>query len=227
MPRAQPAPFPIVRSENSMMVSIVILAAGAARRMGACKQLLPLGGRPLIWQTAYQACQSDAAEVIVISGAYADQLETALVDLPVKTVYNPYWSKGQAESVKAGIAAVRREAKAVIFLPADQPLITAEFLNTLINVFRTGPSSIIAPVANGRRGAPVLFDLQKWKEYFCELSGDQGARRLLDKFPDEVEYITVQDKTILWDADTPEQYRLLQKVWTDRKEQDEGKRAKD
>ena len=194
------------------MINIIILAAGASRRMGLPKQLLLLGREPLVRRTACQACHSKADQVLVVTGAYASQVDDALCGMPLKTVYNPNWAKGQAESVKAGVKAAQQQSRAVIFLPADQPFVTAELLNRLIEAYNAGPASIIAPVYNNCRSTPVLFDL-KWRQEILSLTGDHGARKLLDAFPGEVTYIPVNEECLLMDADTPEEYAALKKLW--------------
>lgn len=201
------------------MISIIILAAGASRRMGLPKQLLPLGDKPLVWQTACQACHSKADQVLVVTGAYASQVEAALCGIPLKIVYNPSWAEGQAESVKAGVNALEQQSKAAIFLPADQPFVTAELLNRLIEAYNAGQASMIAPVYNNCRSTPVLFDL-KWREEILSLTGDHGARKLLDTFPGEVTYIPVDEECLLMDADTPAEYEALKKLWGARKDVD-------
>lgn len=184
--------------------------------MGSPKQLLQLEGKPLVWRVAEQACHSAADQVMVVTGAYACEVERALCGLPVKTVYNPRWAEGQAESVKAGVAAVKGDRSAVIFLPVDQLFVTAALLNALIQVYKTGPASIVAPIYNDCRGTPVLF-APKWRGELLSLAGDHGARKLLDDFPQEVEYVAVKDVYLLMDADTPDEYEMLNKLWKTRR----------
>ena len=201
-----------------IVVSIIVLAAGEAKRMGKSKQLLMLDGKPMVWWTVSKACGSQAAEVVAVLGSYSDQVKQELQGLPVKTVYNPLWGLGQAESVKAGLRAVRPDAKAVIFLPADQPLITTALLNQMIEAYRKGAGSIVVPTCGDRRSSPVLFGL-KWDMEILKIHGDQGAKKLLDRFSEEVAYIPVSDCSLLMDADSPEDYRNLQEVWKSRKDE--------
>lgn len=212
---ARLVPSLIVRLGSESVIAIVILAAGASRRMGTPKQILPLSGRPLVWWTASQACASEAHQVVVVTGCKAAEVEAAVAGLPVTVTYNPDWQEGQAGSVKAGLNAVRRECRAVMFLPADQPLITPEFLNSLMESYRRRGAGIVAPEYRGMRGTPVLFDL-KWRSAILGLDGDQGARKLLEQFPEEVEYVTVTEKLLLLDADTPDEYQALQELWAGR-----------
>ncbi|MCC6792756.1 MAG: NTP transferase domain-containing protein, partial [Thermomicrobiales bacterium] len=65
-----------------MGVSGVILAAGASSRLGRPKQLLRLDGEPVIHVVARNALASKLAEVIVVTGGAADEVEAAVADLP-------------------------------------------------------------------------------------------------------------------------------------------------
>jgi len=85
----------------------VILAAGASVRMGSPKQLLPVGGRPLVVRAAEAALASEAWPVIVVLGANEEQISPALARLPVLTIENSAWSEGMASSIRAGITALR------------------------------------------------------------------------------------------------------------------------
>ncbi|MCX7781519.1 MAG: NTP transferase domain-containing protein, partial [Negativicutes bacterium] len=92
------------------MFSAVILAAGASRRMGTPKQLLPVGGRPMVRRVAEAVCRSQVAEVIAVTGAYAEEVGKALKGLPVKIAFNPAWAEGQSGSVATGVKALSGEA---------------------------------------------------------------------------------------------------------------------
>lgn len=200
-----------------MTISIVILAAGAAKRMGCSKQLLPLGGKPIIWQTTATACSAGLGEVIVVTGAKADLVSAAVADLPVRIVYNSYWETGQASSVRTGLSQVDPAAAGVIFLPADQPLVTSTLLQELAALYQSSGATAAAPCRQGRRSSPALFDLGRWRQQLLNLQGDQGGRSLLDAAPGEVVLLEVADDCILCDADSPSDYENLQQLWADRR----------
>jgi molybdenum cofactor cytidylyltransferase len=72
----------------------IILAAGASQRMGQPKPLLLWRGKPFICHVARTALDAGFAPVVIVIGAYADEVRAALADLPVEIVYNPNWAEG-------------------------------------------------------------------------------------------------------------------------------------
>lgn len=208
--------FLIVRLANNMYVSIVILAAGAARRMGRLKQLLMLDGKPLVWRTAAAACAAAVNEVLVVTGALSDAVTDGLADLPVRAVYNPEWCQGQSTSVRAGVEALNPHTQAVIFLPADQPLVTPDLLQQLNERYLATGSSIVAPIVAGRLSSPVLFDVSVWRQSLLSLSGDKGGRSILVSHPEAVVMLDVLDVEQLLDADTPQDFDQIQALWLER-----------
>lgn len=197
------------------MIASVILAAGSASRMGRPKQLLPLGGRPMVWRVADAACRAALGQVIVVTGACGEKVSRALAGLAVSVAVNPRWQSGQAASLKAGLAAVDRQARAVIYLLADQPLIPSAVLQDLARAYYAGQGSIVAPVFQGQRGNPVLFDLARWREDLMALQGDCGAREILRAHPAELGCVPVDDPRYFLDADTEEDYQTILRHWQD------------
>lgn len=198
------------------MIAAIVLAAGAARRMGRPKQLLPLAGKPLVWHVADTACRAGLSEVIVVTGSQRAAVTEAVADLPVRPVHNPGWQAGQASSLRAGLAAAAPETAAAIFLLADQPLVSPDIIRALVAAWRAG-GTIVVPTASGRRGNPVLFDLGCWRRQLVALSGDAGARGIIAANPGEVQAVPVADEAIFFDVDTPDDYIKLQELYSERK----------
>lgn len=194
------------------MITAIVLAAGSARRMGRPKQLLPLAGLPLVWHAASAACRSAADDVIVVTGCWQAEVAAAVAGLPVRSVYNPSWRRGQAYSLRAGLEAVRAGTKAVVFLLADQPLVTPTLIDSLIAAHSAG-AAIAVPTAGGRRGTPVLFALGRWREELMALAGDEGARGIIAANLGEVTAVPVPDERVFRDADTPADYEEIVRVY--------------
>jgi molybdenum cofactor cytidylyltransferase len=128
--------------------------------------------------------------------------------LPVQVVNNPAWQAGQSSSVKTGLRALPAQIGATVFLLADQPQIPANLLASLVEAHAVSLSPLVAPLVQGQRANPVLFDRVTFQD-FHSLSGDQGGRALFARYP--VHWVPWHDPAILQDIDTPEDYqRLLQ-----------------
>jgi molybdenum cofactor cytidylyltransferase len=83
------------------------------------------------------------------------------------------------------------------------PYVTAREIDGLIEAHRAAPHAICAPVHAGRRGNPVLWP----RHYFPalrELSGDEGARSLLNRFAGNVRMVEFDSPAVLRDCDTPD-----------------------
>lgn len=192
------------------MIVGIILAAGSASRMGQAKQLLPLGSRPMLWHVAQAACQSRLDEVIVVTGAAAGPVSLCIADLPLRIVHNPDWQQGQAGSIQTALRSLPPNCDAVLFLLADQPLITSQLINYLIGYWQRCGKSIVRPCHANNPGNPVLFSLAVWRETLANLSGDQGARQLIVDHPEAIGYLPVASDEIFLDVDTIEDYAKMQ-----------------
>jgi molybdenum cofactor cytidylyltransferase len=192
------------------MIVGIILAAGSASRMGQAKQLLPLGSQPMLWHVAQAACQSLLDEVIVVTGATAGPVSLSIADLPLRIVHNPNWQQGQAGSIQTALRSLPPDCDAVLFLLADQPLITSQLINELISHWQRFGKTIICPYYDSKRGNPVLFALAAWRDALQQLDGDQGARRILKAHPEDIGYLPVASDEIFLDVDTIEDYAKMQ-----------------
>jgi molybdenum cofactor cytidylyltransferase len=184
-------------------VSGVVLAAGISRRFGGeAKQLLAFDGEALVHRAARVARSSRLGEVLVVVGYRRDEVAAAVADLAVAVVVNPDFEQGQSSSVRAGLAATDPGAAAVLFLPCDQPFLTAEVLDRLVAAYATTGGPIVVPAFAGRRGAPGLFDRSLFPE-LAALRGDVGGRQVIAAHPQAVVEVPLADEWPLLDVDEP------------------------
>jgi CTP:molybdopterin cytidylyltransferase MocA len=180
--------------------AILILAAGASRRMrGADKLLETVGGEPVLLRAARAACRV-AAEVIVALPA-GDTARTAwLTDLALRRVrVEP---RAMSASIRAGVAACRGEALTIML--ADMPEIGAPELAAHARAWAEGTRPILqATTADGRPGQPVTFARALFPE-LAALTGDAGARSLLLRHP--VARHALPGAAAITDLDTPEDW---------------------
>ncbi|MCC6568184.1 MAG: putative selenium-dependent hydroxylase accessory protein YqeC [Anaerolineales bacterium] len=195
-------------------VAGIILAAGESSRYGQPKQLLDWKGEPFVRVVARRALEAGLAPVVVVTGANAERVESAVRDLNVKIVRNSEWKSGQASSIREGTFALTPAplplgegyAGACIFLLVDQPQITTSILQALVERHAKGLHSVVAPMVMDRRANPVLFDRRTFADLLT-LEGDTGGRAIFHKH--QVEYLPWHDDRLLLDVDTPEQYQRL------------------
>jgi molybdenum cofactor cytidylyltransferase len=187
-------------------VAGIVLAAGGAQRMGKPKQTLPWRGEALVRHTARLALAANLSPVVVVTGFVAEQVQAALHDLPVTCVRNPSWEAGQSTSLIAGLRALPPESGAAIFLLADQPTVSASLVRGLVEAHARTLAPIIAPMVDGQRANPVLFDRKVFPELLA-LRGDVGGRAIFSRQP--VQWLPWHDQAPLFDIDSPEDYQRL------------------
>jgi molybdenum cofactor cytidylyltransferase len=188
----------------------VVLAAGLSRRMGQAKLLLPLEGRPVVRHVVERLLAAGLDPLIVVTGTEDRAIRAALGDLDVIVVVNLHPEAGQAGSVKVGIAAVPADAPAALIALGDQPFVPGEVIVALLEARVRAGRAIVAPRYREGRGNPVLFSREVFVE-LVEISGDQGARAVLERDPSRVTLVDV-DLPMPQDLDTPEDYAKLRRA---------------
>jgi CTP:molybdopterin cytidylyltransferase MocA len=188
--------------------AVVILAAGRSSRMGRAKQLVEVDGERMVRRALRVALASEANVVVLVTGAYQDEVVGAVADLQeeaagrLRLAHNPDWEAGQAGSMQAGLRDLPESCEAAIFLPVDQPYVEPVLLQQLAEAWQQG-ALIVAPVVEGEsRGAPALFDRSLWPELY-QVKGDVGGRPVLRAHAEQVHTI---DTPAAWlrDVDTPQ-----------------------
>ncbi|OYX75904.1 MAG: 4-diphosphocytidyl-2C-methyl-D-erythritol kinase [Rhizobiales bacterium 32-66-11] len=186
-------------------VAAIVLAAGRGTRMGGPNKLLEdVGGRPVVRRVVEAALASHASPVLVVTGHEQARVERILAGLPVMFVHNRDFAEGLSTSVRAGIAAVPGGAGAALVMLGDMPLVGPQILDALLDAFDPDAGRLIVlPVADGRRGNPVLWD-RRFFDALAKLEGDVGARHLIAAHAEAVVEIEVEGPGAFLDVDTPE-----------------------
>ena len=185
----------------------ILLAAGAATRFGAAKQLLPLDGVPLLRAMVSRAAEVVGNALVVVLGARAQELGALLADTPARLVINADWSEGIGSSVRQGVASLPAECGAALLLLADQAAITVQDLRELAAAWQRQPARIAAAGYDGTTGVPAIFPRACFPA-LLRLRGDAGARALLRQHPERVLPVAMPRAAL--DIDTPEDWRLFQ-----------------
>ena len=178
-----------------------MLAAGYSRRFGADKRRLQLGdGRSLLSASLALPCSMLEEVWLVLR---PDEAPAAL-DLPtgVRIVQNPATAQGMGHSLAVGAERLLAEsgAEAVAIFLADMPAIRRDSLETLFA--HASANAIVLPSYQGKRGHPVLFGRAFWPQ-LAALSGDAGAKPVLQQHPEAVRIVELDDPGVLQDIDTP------------------------
>ncbi len=199
------------KNNKEQEIVALVLAAGSSKRMGKDNKLLiDIDGSSLIRRTIGSLMASNASAITVITGHEADSVSAALEDLSELTiVHNPHHNVGLSTSLKTGVAALPETTDGVLICLGDMPLVTPDIINALIQAFDpTEGRSICVPVFGRKRGNPILWSRNFLTE-MSKLSGDVGARPLLEEHADQVHEVLMTDDGVLFDVDTPEHLQGL------------------
>ncbi len=176
------------------MISILIVAAGASRRMGRQKQLLKWKNTTLIGHSIEQAIASSAENVHVVLGSNYATIENAIKSYPINILRFNEWEKGMgntiAYSIKTLVSGTIFDAaagsakdcglkKGILIMLADQPQVSTEYLNKLIKAFYSQPKGIVATHYNDQGdGVPAIF-AQRYFNHLISLKRDKGAKQII------------------------------------------------
>lgn len=150
-------------------------------------------------------------ETVVVVGDDAKKLREVCEPYGVRIVKNSDWREGQSTSVRVGLGALRPEARAVVVMLADQPLVRAGAVERLVRAFEEGAKIAVATYG-GKPRNPVLFSKEAWPLLEAELEGDEGARNVIRSRPDLVRHVPCDGVGDPADVDTREDLEELEKL---------------
>jgi len=187
---------------------VAVLAAGASRRLGRAKQLVAIGGEPLLRRQCRCALDAGVGKVIVVLGFNADEHSSLIQDLPVDVHVNDDWDEGLAATLRCAVRAAQMQSVAVLVLPCDQYRIVPEDLDALYRRWHAAPSKACVSRAGDYTGPPVILPVE-YHDHVRRLRGDMGARSLIYgsqwSSPEEVE-----NPRAGFDLDSPTDLRIAE-----------------
>lgn len=190
-------------------VAIVILAAGASKRMKTIKQLLPWKNTTLLGNAIEQGLHSNIDKVYVVLGANSEVIKEKISSDSIQIIENKNWQQGLGNSIACAVNYFKQQNlqyNSVLITLADQPLIDANYYNLLIEYFSKSNKKIIASNINNKPSVPAIFDASYF-EKLSELNQDKGAKKLIESNPEDV-YMLSQNTNLI-DVDTLETYKAI------------------
>jgi molybdenum cofactor cytidylyltransferase len=189
------------------MITAIILAAGESKRMGQPKMLLPWGKSSVIEHVVITFLNAGVEGLLVVTGGAQDRVEKALANHPVRITHNPEYSSGEMlSSLQCGLRKMPDGTQAALIGLGDQPQVQESSIRAICEAYQATQSGLIVPSFQMRRGHPWLIARPLWNE-ILELRPPSTPREVLNKYSDEIRYVTVDTPTILADLDTPADYR--------------------
>ena len=187
------------------MISAILLAAGQSKRMnGENKLAKEFQGIPLIKRSVKNIIASAVDELIIVLG-YQKEIIQKLIDKneKIKFVFNKNFENGMASSIKTGLNHFSEKTEAFFICLGDMPLVNYNIYNQLIK--SKDNKKIIVPIYKGQQGNPVLFD-KSMKEKIMNISGDAGAKKILESNKDKILNLEINDQNITKGFDTQDNF---------------------
>lgn len=193
-------------------IGVVILAAGSSSRLGRPKQLVKFKDKPLLQHVIDTIDPYRFSPSLLVLGANSDQVLKSINPKNVTISRNENWSEGIASSIRLGVSESMKlidTLDGILFLLSDQPFVSRELIEKLLESHMNGNQQITACSYNDNIGVPAIFGSQFFPE-LLELKGDVGAKKIITQNIESVETITFEHGS--FDVDTEEDvHKLLDK----------------
>ena len=186
---------------TNVKVKALVLAAGSSKRFGSRKLIAKLPGGETVLRRTLNRIKLALPNVTVISSIElysSTSLSDSHSEIEIEIFADSH--KGMGASLSHGIK-LSQKSNACLVCLADMPFIQTSTYREIAS--KLTKNNIVVPVYKGKQGNPVGFGERFFRE-LASLSGDKGGRTLIEKYSDSTSYIDVDDPTILYDIDTPE-----------------------
>lgn len=187
------------------MLAALIPAAGLSSRMGRYKPLLPLGRTTMIGTVIGLFKTAGIREIIVVTGHNHDRLAPAVEATGARPLFNPDYASGMFSSIRTGVAGLPSGIEGFFLLPADIPAIRPSTIGLIRRKSEEAKDALIVPAFKGKTGHPPLIPAR----LIPAITGadpDTNLRQILFSDQSHILQLSVHDRGILMDADTPEGY---------------------
>ena len=185
----------------------ILLAAGESSRMGQLKALLPWQGTTLIEHQINSLLAAGVQHVVVVLGHDSDRLEPIVDSVAgASWVLNPDYLQGKTTSLKIGVSALDGQSVSdVLLLNVDQPR-TSDTVQKLLERHQESQYVITIPTYGGKGGHPIFLSATLLIEMAAIEEETKGLLAVVRRHAEATERLEMNDPSVLWDLNTPEQY---------------------
>lgn len=186
---------------KAVKLGCIILAAGKSTRFGGVKQLYRYRRIPLVQRALDAANGSSADYVILVLGANNDKILETVNLGRTQILLNKEFESGISSSIKCGVSNLPDDCAGCILMVADQPRLTSNHLNKLVEKFKEGNLRDAVALSHDKEPRnPVLVPKRLFPQ-LLKLRGDSGARNIIRGLK-ELRLVEVSDKKVFLDIDT-------------------------
>jgi molybdenum cofactor cytidylyltransferase len=190
---------------SDQWITGLVLAAGASKRLGQPKQLLPYGGAPLLGHVLQTARSCPLDQLLCVVGGAAAEVRRWVDLRAVEVVENTDYGDGCSSSIASALSHVDSRCDVLVLILGDQPGVGVANIEALLE--GRGDAPLAACAYSDGRGHPLAFSRSMFGE-LAELHGDKGVWKLMDRHAGEVVDVEM-DGPVPLDVDTWEDYRRV------------------
>jgi len=186
-------------------INLILLASGNSIRFKGNKLLASVNNKPMYMNVVEKILKLNFNKIILVT--QYEEIKAALVEQPIQVIMNKNSELGISHSIKLGISD-DMEADAYMFMVCDQPFISLESIEKLIDRFMKSNKGMACVQYEGKLGNPTIFS-RKYMQELLSLNGDVGGKSIMKKHLDDLEKVQISHKVELMDIDTREKLEKL------------------
>lgn len=196
-------------------ISAIVLAAGSSTRMGRPKMLLPWGETTILGKVINTLQSAGLENILVVTGGDRLKVEGEAARLGAYVVFNEAFKSGEMlSSLQCGISHLDdhtsdigpfTKVESTMICLGDQPQIKVHVIQSMIHGFLHSGRELVIPSYDNHRGHPWLVGKKFWGE-ILGLKSPQTPRDFLNRHKNEIEFVEVDDSSVITDIDTMDDY---------------------
>ena len=191
-----------------MRINLILLAAGNSKRFNGNKLLAIYKEKPIYMYIVEKVLDLKVDKIICVT--QYEEIKEGLLNTDINVVINDNSSLGISSSIKLGIN-FDKSADGYMFMVCDQPFISIETLNSVIDNFINGDKGIVCVGYGDNKGNPVIFS-KRYIDELLLLEGDSGGKKILKGYLNDLKVVNVDNEIELVDIDTQEEFSKLTTV---------------
>lgn len=195
------------------MIHAVIPAAGRSGRMGQPKQLMNVGGEPMLLAVAQPIiqCPHVGRTFIVTNSLVVSNLDLSAIDAHVELNDEP--DAEMIDSIRKGVESLQRDPgleidDGLLICPGDQPGLTIEDIAQCCAAFDAKPSRLVIASHRGKHGHPLILPATRVPQLMSSVC-DEGLRELIRAHASDLVTVELDNAAVLRNVNTPEDYERV------------------
>ncbi|MEE0932291.1 nucleotidyltransferase family protein [uncultured Clostridium sp.] len=185
-----------------MKINLILLAAGNSKRFNGNKLLAIYKNKPIYMYIVEKVVNLKINKIICVT--QYEEIKEALLNTNINVVMNNNSNLGISSSIKIGIN-FDKNADGYMFMVCDQPFISIQTLNSVIDNFIKGDKGIVCVGCGNNKGNPVIFS-KKYINELLSLEGDNGGKVIIKGNLNDLKIVNINNRIELVDIDTQEEF---------------------